>query len=208
MKNDYNNNISSILREKDNKIKNIYINQKIEFDNLNNEIKSLKRDNLRLNGQIEQNEKNCENSFNELQKENFCLYNENKFMQDQNNEIFNKYKNIEEYLMNIQNENEVFKKNIEEQNEEINKKGNEILYLNNKMNSLKNSNNLLEETNQKLKQYNGQLQCINENMSVEFSNKLKNLNYIENQNCILTRENEKLKNQIREYDSYSFNKIC
>ena len=45
-------------------------------------------------------------------------------------------------------------------------------------------------------------------MSVEFSNKLKNLNYIENQNCILTRENEKLKNQIREYDSYSFNKIC
>ena len=208
MKNDYNKNISSLLREKDNKIKNIYINQKIEFDNLNNEIKSLKRDNLRLNGQIEQNEKNCENSFNELQKENFCLYNENKFMQDQNNEIFNKYKNIEEYLMNIQNENEVFKKNIEEQNEEINKKGNEILYLNNKMNSLKNSNNVLEETNQKLKQYNGQLQCINENMSVEFSNKLKNLNYIENQNCILTRENEKLKNQIREYDSYSFNKIC
>jgi chromosome segregation ATPase len=208
MKNDYNNNISSLLREKDNKIKNIYINQKIEFDNLNNEIKSLKRDNLRLNGQIEQNEKNCENSFNELQKENFCLYNENKFMQDQNNEIFNKYKNIEEYLMNVQNENEVFKKNIEEQNEEINKKGNEILYLNNKMNSLKNSNDLLEETNQKLKQYNGQLQCINENMSVEFSNKLKNLNYIENQNCILTRENEKLKNQIREYGSYSFNKIC
>ena len=113
MKNDYNNNISSILREKDNKIKNIYINQKIEFDNLNNEIKNLKRDNLRLNGQIEQNEKNCENSFNELQKENFCLYNENKFMKDQNNEIFNKYKNIEQYLMNIQNENEVFKKNIE-----------------------------------------------------------------------------------------------
>ena len=73
MKNDYNNNISSILREKDNKIKNIYINQKIEFDNLNNEIKSLKRDNLRLNGQIEQKEKNCENSFNRITKRKFLF---------------------------------------------------------------------------------------------------------------------------------------
>ena len=63
--------------------------------------------------------------------------------------------------------------------------------------------------NQKLQRDNNELKCQNENMNYEFSSKLKNLNYIENQNCILTRENNELKNKIEKLiRSYSFNSNC
>ena len=46
-------------------------------------------------------------------------------------------------------------------------------------------------------------------MNYEFSFKLKNLNFIENQNSILTRENNDLKKKIEKYvRPYSFNSNC
>ena len=146
------------------------------------------------------------NSLNELTQENNCLHKEIQYMQDQNNQIYEKYKKTEQCLINVQNENDLNKKSLERHKEEISKKGKEIIFLNNNINSLKNSNGLLEETNQKLQIDNSQLRCQNENMNYEFSNKLKNLNYIENQNCLLERENNELKNKIGRFvRPYSFN---
>ena len=155
--------------------------------------------------QIEQNEKNYCEKLNELQNENCCLHKEIQYMQDQNNQIYNKYKKTEQCLIDVQNENDLNKKSIERHREEISKKGKEIIFLNNNINSLKNTNSLLEENNLKLKRDNGNLKIQNENMNFEYSTKLKNLNFIENQNCLLERENNELKNKIGRFvRPYSF----
>ena len=209
MKSEYDNKMNSILSEREREINDMIIKHKFEIENLNNELLNLKKDNFGLKELIEQNEKKYCETLNELQNENCCLHKEIQFIQEQNNLIFNKYKNTEQYLFEIQNENDIHTKNIEKQREEIHNKGKEIQFLNNNNNSLKNSNDYLEEMNQKLQRDNNELKCQNENMNYEFSSKLKNLNYIENQNCILTRENNELKNKIEKLiRSYSFNSNC
>ena len=68
MKREYDNKIQKILCERDNEINNLTIQNKLNTENLNNEIIKLRNTNLCLQEEIEQNQKKYCNSLNEIQK--------------------------------------------------------------------------------------------------------------------------------------------
>ena len=98
-------------------------------------------------------------------------------------------------------------KSLNRQREELNRKGEEIIFLENSLKSLQNTNSVLQDKNCKLQRDYTQLYSHAENLNYEFSTKLKSLNYVEDKNFVLERENNELRNKIGRFvRPYSFNK--
>ena len=205
--NEYENKINSLISSHEEEVTEQNIKNKINMDSLTNEIEQKSREIYLLNQKIEDTEKKYHQLLDELNKENEALRHELQYTQEQNTTLFEKYKFTENSMINLQNENEVAMKSLNRQREELNRKGEEIVFLENSLKSLQNTNDVLQEKNNKLQRDYTQLYSHAENMNYEYSTKLKSLNYIEDKNFVLERENNELRNKIGRYvRPYSFNK--
>ena len=208
IKNEYENKINQMIVSHENQINDINIKNKMEIDNLQNLNNNLKNDNICLCGKLEELEKKYNCMCVEFNQENEHLHKEIQYFQEQNSDLFSKLKTTENSLKNSQCENELALKSIQRQREEINRKGEEIIFLNNNINSLKNNNDLLMDEKNRLQKDYTQLYSHTENLNYEYNNKLKNLNYIEDKNLMLERENNDLRNKIGKFvRPFSFNSV-
>ena len=211
LKTEYENKIYSIKEENENQKTDMNIKHKLELDNINTTISSkyeqtmqelkkensqLKQDNAILIEKINEIENYLEKMNNEYNKAS----NEyNTAANDLNTEIEQKINENSELNRKIKELNETLE-NIYEQlhqtSDENNKLNQEMKVLNNSVNNLKKNNDMLNDKYNKLQKEYNDLSVNSVNLSMEYNAKIKSLNFIQDRNVMLERENGYLRNQL------------
>lgn len=132
--------IQKLLQSHEEQFNDLNIRNKLNIENISNELHEKERENFFLRQKIEENEKKYQDIMEQLNKENDTLHKEVQYIQEQNTSMYNKLKDTEMNLINTRNENEVIVKSMQRQREEIARKGEEIIFLQNSLTSMKNTN--------------------------------------------------------------------
>ena len=211
LKTEYENKIYSIKEENENQKTDMNIKHKLELDNINTTINSkyeqtmqeLKKENSQLkqdNAILIEKINEIENYLEKMNIEYNKASNEyNTAANDLNTEIEQKINENSELNKKIKELNETLE-NIYEQlhqtSDENNKLNQEMKVLNNSVNNLKKNNDMLNDKYNKLQKEYNDLSVNSVNLSMEYNAKIKSLNFIQDRNVMLERENGYLRNQL------------
>ena len=211
LKTEYENKIYSIKEENENQKTDMNIKHKLELDNINTSISSkyeqtmqeLKKENSQLkqdNAILIEKINEIENYLEKMNIEYNKASNEyNTAANDLNTEIEQKINENSELNRKIKELNETLE-NIYEQlhqtSDENNKLNQEMKVLNNSVNNLKKNNDMLNDKYNKLQKEYNDLSVNSVNLSMEYNAKIKSLNFIQDRNVMLERENGYLRNQL------------
>ena len=211
LKTEYENKIYSIKEENENQKTDMNIKHKLELDNINTTISSkyeqtmqeLKKENSQLkqdNAILIEKINEIENYLEKMNIEYNKASNEyNTAANDLNTEIEQKINENSELNRKIKELNETLE-NIYEQlhqtSDENNKLNQEMKVLNNSVNNLKKNNDMLNDKYNKLQKEYNDLSVNSVNLSMEYNAKIKSLNFIQDRNVMLERENGYLRNQL------------
>ena len=211
LKTEYENKIHSIKEENENQKTDMNIKHKLELDNINTTISSkyeqtmqeLKKENSQLkqdNAILIEKINEIENYLEKMNIEYNKASNEyNTAANDLNTEIEQKINENSELNRKIKELNETLE-NIYEQlhqtSDENNKLNQEMKVLNNSVNNLKKNNDMLNDKYNKLQKEYNDLSVNSVNLSMEYNAKIKSLNFIQDRNVMLERENGYLRNQL------------
>ena len=218
LKNEYENKIKTIKEENENKIIDMNIKHKMELDTINNNINSkynqiildlknentqLKHDNAILIDKINEIENYLEKVHLEYNKTtndyNTATIDLNSTINqkiNENNELNQKVEELSETLDKNKSEMEKIYEQLHQTLDENNRLNQEMKVLNNSIINLKKNNEILNENYNKLQKEYNELSVNSVNISMEYNNKIKSLNFIKDRNDMLERENAQLRNQL------------
>ena len=210
LKNEYENKIKTIIENNEKQKTDIIFKHKMEIDNIDTQLNSkykqiiddLKNENIQLkqdNTILVQKITEIENDLEKVHMEYSSTANEyNNAANDlndtinqkinENNELISKIDELNKILENSKKENDKIFEQLHEKNDENNRLNQEMSILNNSLKNLKKNNDSLKEFHN--------LSAQSDNLSLEYTNKIKSLNFIEDRNAMLERENNHLRNQL------------
>lgn len=207
IRNEYQNKMDSLSKEIEDKYVQMNVQNKIALDNMANELNEAKTIKFRLESQLDENNQKFQKIFAELTDESQQLKKELKIMQEENNSLYDKFKNLNNQTENYKSQNENLLNIIQKLEGQLNRKNEENIFLENTINSLKNRNSILQDKNNQLSREYNSLISTAECMNFEYASKVKSLNGLEDKYFILERENNDLRNKINRFvRPYSFNK--
>ena len=218
LKTEYENKILSIKEENENQKTDINIKHKLEIDNINTTIYSnfektiqeikkeneqLKKDNTILIDKINEIENYLEKmniEYNQASNDYNTARNdfntEIEQKTNENGELNKKIGELNEVLDKNKNEMEKLYEQLHQTNNENNRLNQEIKVLNNSVINLKKNNDILNDKYNKLQKEYNDLSVNSVNLSMEYNTKIKSLNFIQDRNEMLERENGYLRNQL------------
>lgn len=166
-------------------------------EKLNNTEKEIKQNN-------ETYDSNIKKLKNEIEEKDKKISELNKTLDDIN------YNSSESKLVinDLQSQNNELKQKLDEKNKEIKNWEEKYLVLNNEMKTAQSANELFLDKIKKLQDENRKIKVDYDAASVEYENKLKSYQFIEERNKMLENENEQLKIKMDRYiRPLSFNYI-
>ena len=166
-------------------------------EKLNNTEKEIKQNN-------ETYDSNIKKLKNEIEEKDKKISELNKTLDDIN------YNSSESKLVinDLQSQNNELKQKLDEKNKEIKNWEEKYLVLNNEMKTAQSANELFLDKIKKLQDENRKIKVDYDASSVEYENKLKSYQFIEERNKMLENENEQLKIKMDRYiRPLSFNYI-
>ena len=166
-------------------------------EKLNNTEKEIKQNN-------ETYDSNIKKLKNEIEEKDKKISKLNKTLDDIN------YNSSESKLVinDLQSQNNELKQKLDEKNKEIKNWEEKYLVLNNEMKTAQSANELFLDKIKKLQDENRKIKVDYDAASVEYENKLKSYQFIEERNKMLENENEQLKIKMDRYiRPLSFNYI-